>query len=262
MLKEFFNYPPKTPVQRLMWEIIFLATITVAIGFMARPASENVKFDIALTVVFLANLAIRFLMVNNRGDWMFYLLGVVAGGGNDLMSMIRGVYGYTSVSFIPFLDGLMPLWMILFWGQVFLLFRKIFDIAWFKGEPFRREGEFLKGWLNKTLIFDLLVLIVLRFAIYNTYDMEMWIPASIYAVVITIRLLIIPLKRNELALVAILPYAFMYEGLLVTFGLYEYINPVFLGMPLWLFLWWVFLIPTIIKEVFDRMEYIVSAPES
>ena len=31
---------------------------------------------------------------------------------------------------------------------------------------------------------------------------------------------------NELALMAILPYAFMYEGLLVAFGLYRYINPV------------------------------------
>ncbi len=258
-MKEFFGYPPKNPTQRLMWEIFFLLVITVAIGLFGRAAAEDVLYTKIITAVFLVNLGLRFFVVNEKGDWIFYLLGVVAGGGNDLMSMMRGVYSYTSVDFIPILSGLLPLWMILFWGQVFLLFRKIFNLYWFKGEPFKKDGRFLGGWLDTKLLIDLLVLVVLRVVIYNTYDMGIWLPALIYAAVIGLRIAFIPLRRNELGLIAILPYAFVFEGLLVTFGLYIYIDPVFLGMPLWLFLWWVFLIPTIIKAIFDRLEYFVAS---
>ncbi len=258
LAKELLGYPPQTPQQRLMWEILFMLIPTAAVGFLARLAAEEVSFTIIMTVIFAVNLAFRFILVNARGDWIFYLLGVVAGGGNDLMSMLNGVYTYTSLDFIPFLSELIPLWMILFWGQIFLMFRKVFNLPWFKGEPFRRKGRYFKGWVDRKLIFDIVLLIMLRIVIYNTYDMEMWIPALIYAVLIGLRFALIPLRKNELALVAILPYAFLYEGLLVEFGLYQYINPVFLGMPLWLFLWWTFLIPTILKEVFDRIEYFVE----
>lgn len=242
-----------------MWEIVFLLIITVTIGFLGRPAAEDVLYTKIITVVFLLNLALRFALVNQKGDWLFFLLGVVAGGGNDLMSMINGVYSYTSIDFVPFLTDLLPLWMILFWGQVFLIFRKVFNLDWFKGEAFAAEGRFLRGWLDTRLAVDLIILVLLRLIIYNTYALDPWIPATFYAAVIGIRFTVFPLKKNELALVAILPYAFVLEGLLVTFGLYLYINPVFLGMPLWLFLWWIFLIPTILKAVFDRVEYIVGA---
>jgi hypothetical protein len=29
-------------------------------------------------------------------------------------------------------------------------------------------------------------------------------------------------------------------------------------MPLWLFLWWIFLVPIVLKEIFDRMEYFIE----
>jgi len=257
--KELFPYPPQTAAQRLLWEIAFLLIITVAIGFLGRPAAEDVLYTKILTAVFLLNLALRFALVNQKGDWLFYLLGVVAGGGNDLMSMIKGVYSYTSIDFIPFLTDLLPLWMILFWGQVFLLFRKVFNLSWFRGKAFTRDGRFLHGWLDGRLIIDLLILVALRLIIYNTYALEPWIAAAFYATIIGIRFAVFPLQKNELALIAILPYAFMFEGLLITFGLYVYIHPIFLGMPLWLFLWWIFLVPTILKAVFDRLEYVLSA---
>ncbi|MHA1794051.1 MAG: hypothetical protein ACTSVI_15520, partial [Promethearchaeota archaeon] len=63
------------------------------------------------SIGFLINLIIRFALINERGDWAFYLLGVLAGGGNDLLSMKSGVYSYTSITIIPFLNGLLPLWM-------------------------------------------------------------------------------------------------------------------------------------------------------
>ncbi len=123
--EKLFQYPPVTPEQRLIWEILFLFVIIITVSIFGRLASTNVIYTIIITIVFVINLIIRFVLLNEKGDWLFFLLGVLAGGGNDLMSMINGIYSYTSLTILPFLNGLLPLWMILFWGQVFLIFQKI-----------------------------------------------------------------------------------------------------------------------------------------
>lgn len=256
MTDKLIKFPPETPEQRLVAEVWFILIMTVAIGIFGAAAASNVVYTIILTIIFLVNLTIRFLIANERGDWMFFIFGVVGGGGNDLMSMINGVYNYTSITIIPVLTGLLPLWMILFWGQIILLFRKVFNLDWFKGEEFKKDGELLKGWVDKKLIFDICLLITLRTVIYNTYFMDFWIPALFYAIGIGIRFLIFPPKRNEIFIIIILPYAFLFEALCVTFGLYIYYNPVPIFLiPLWLILWWIFLVPIFCKEIFDRMEF-------
>jgi len=256
MTEKLIKYPPETPEQRLIWEVLFLFFIIVAVGIFGRAAASDVMFTVILTIFFLINLSVRFLLVNENGDWIFFLLGVIAGGGNDLMSMINGVYEYTSITIIPLLSGLLPLWMILFWGQIFLLFRKIFNLAWFKGEEFRKDGEFFNGWVDRKLIFDMSLIFILRIIIYNTYMQDFWIPALFYGVGISIRFLLFPPKRNELLIIVILPYAFIFEALMVLFGLYVYYNPLpIVLIPLWLVLWWIFLVPIVLKEFFDRFEY-------
>lgn len=251
------GFPPTTPEQCLIWEIIFLLPIVITVGLVGFLAKIDVTYTWLLSLVFGVTLLIRFVTINEKGDWLFFLLGVLTGGGNDLMSMINGVYSYTSITILPFLNGLMPLWMILFWGQVFLIFRKIFHLQWFKGEDFQKDGFLLKGWVNTQLIVDLIILICLRIVIYNTY-MDPWLPAAIYAGAILIRFAIFHPKKNELLIIAILPYAFIFEGLMVKFGLYVYWHDHLLGMPLWLLLWWIFLVPIVLKEVFDRMEYFLK----
>ena len=123
--EKLFQYPPVTPEQRLIWEILFLFIIIITVSIFGRLASTNVIYTIIITIVFVINLIIRFVLLNEKGDWLFFLLGVLADGGNYLMSMINGIYSYTSLTILPFLNGLLPLWMILFWGQVFLIFQKI-----------------------------------------------------------------------------------------------------------------------------------------
>ncbi len=258
MSEALIKYPPETPEQRLIWESIFLCIMVVVIGFFGRYAARDVTYTIIISVLFSINLLVRFLLINEEGDWLFYIFGVIAGGGNDLMSMVNGVYKYTSITIIPMLTGLMPLWMILFWGQIFLLFRKIFNVNWFKGEEFKKDGILFNGWVDKKLIFDIILVIILRIVIYNTYMLDIWISALVYSVGIGIRFIIFPLKKNELLIIVILPYAFLFEGLMVLFGLYIYYNPVLLGIPLWLFLWWIFLVPIVLKEMFDRIEYFLK----
>ncbi len=255
--KSFFSFSAKTPEQRVIWEVIFLLPIIITVGFcgvLAQDQTFGYLYTWIMTIVFSITLIVRFIVVNEKGDWIFFLLGVLAGGGNDLMSMANGVYDYTSMAILPFLNGLMPLWMILFWGQVFLVFRKVFHLNWFKGEEFQKTRPGLSGWVNKQLIIDLILLVCLRFVIYNTF-MDPLLPAAIYAGVILLRFVIFHPKKNELLIIAILPYAFIFEGLMVKFGLYIYWHDHLLGMPLWLLLWWIFLVPIVLKEIFDRLEY-------
>jgi hypothetical protein len=246
-----------TPARRLGSEIIFLLSIIIAVGIFGHLAASDVSFTIILTLIFTINIIIRFLLINKKGDWIFFLLGILAGGGNDLVSQVNGIYQYTSITVFPFLQGLMPVWMIAFWGQVFLLFRKVFNVAWFKGKGFAKDGRFVQGWLSIRLLADIIVLVILRITIYRTF-MEPVLPAAIYGGVIIARLLIFRPRKNEWLIMAILPYAFMFEGLMVTFGLYLYYNPVFLGLPAWLLLWWVFLVPLMLKQVFDMIEYVIA----
>ena len=258
--KNWLQYPPTTPEQRLIWEILFLFVMIVTVGLLGQLASTDVLYTIIITTIFGINLSIRFILINERGDWLFFLLGVLAGGGNDLMSMITGIYSYSSITILPILNGLLPLWMILFWGQIFLLFRKVFHLKWFRGDEFQKTKPGLSGWVNKQLVIDLIVFACLRIAIYNTY-MDPLLPSVFYAGIILIRIILFRPKKNELLIIAILPYAFLFEGLMVTFGLYVYINPTFLGMPAWLFLWWIFLVPLLLKEIFDRLEFYMKKKE-
>jgi hypothetical protein len=248
----------KSPKERLAWEVFFLLPVIIAVGFLGYPSTNNILFTGILTIVFFANITLRFLTIREKGDWIFFLFGIAAGGGNDLMSMLRNVYDYNSITLIPLLNGLLPLWNICFWGQVFLLFRKVFHVEWFKGEPFKKDGKFVKGWLSIKLIVDLCILVFLRVVIYSTYNLVPWIPTLIYGCAILARFAVLKPEKNELLIMVILPYAYLFEYLMVIFGLYTYNKASFLGMPIWLLLWWVFLVPIVLKQIFDMIEYYVD----
>lgn len=253
---KFIKFPPKTPVQRLVVEIFFLIVFIILFGIFGGKAQTDVLYTIIITISCIATIIIRFILVNVAGDWLFFILGVVFGGGNDFMSMINGVYYYTAIPIIPNLA--LPIFMWLFWGWAFLLFRKIFNLAWCRGEKFQKDGRFLRGWIDTKLIFDIALVIVLRLVIYNTYLLDFWIPALFYGIAVGIRLLIFHPKKNELRIIIFLPIAYFFEGIMVLFGLYVYYNPIFPGIPLWLMIWWVLLVPIVLKEIFDRLEFIVE----
>ncbi|MBN2151157.1 MAG: hypothetical protein JW839_06930, partial [Candidatus Lokiarchaeota archaeon] len=243
------------PGRRVAHEVLFIVPPIVAVAAFGQAAASNVAYTAILTLVFVVNIVLRFLLVNEKWDWLFFVVGIIGGGGNDMSSMINGVYNYTSATILPFLSGLMPAWMIAFWGQVFLLFRKLFNHPWFKGPGFKKDKELLRGWLSKKLLVDIVLLVVLRIAIYKTY-LDPILPGLIYGGVVLARFLVFRPERHELRIIGILPYAFAFEGLMVAFGLYEYYNAVFLGLPVWMFVWWTFLVPIVVKQVFDMLEYV------
>lgn len=204
------------------------------------------KNPVPMSCAMVAIIVARFLCIGRRGDWLFLALGIVAGGGNDLLSMFKGVYYYTPRDF---LNLPIPLWMLLFWGYVFVAFRQLFTIPVFGNSapdnPWR---------LDARLAADLAVVILFRIIIYNFVRHEP-LPTIGYAAVLATRLLLIPPRKHEwLLMAAVMLIGPLVEAVLIHSGLYVYYDPVFFGMPAWLLIYWAFIIPIFMKGVFDRVE--------
>lgn len=188
----------------------------------------------------------RFLLLNRRGDWIFFLLGLFLGGGNDYLSMWRGVYRYTPPTILPVP---IPIWVLFFWGQIFVAFHTLMRFG-----PFRGPEEPPKRLLDAPLALDIVVAVIYRMIIYRTASIP-WLPDALYAVILIIRLLVIPpLDHERKLMLAILVIGPAYEIILMACGLYQYQTGVFFGMPLWLIIYWVFIIRAL-KAVFDRVEF-------
>ncbi len=227
-------------IKQVLFELVFLAAAVVAVAFFCRNTP-------VMSALAAAVISARFILIGRRYDWIFLLIGVVAGGGNDMLSMMKGVYRYLPPHelSIP-----IPLWMLLFWGYVFVAFRQLFALPAFRGDGFGG-----KPWaIDARLIADLAVVIAFRIIIYHFVRHEP-IPTIGYASVLALRLLVIPPKARDWKLMAVVMVAGpAYEALLILFGLYFYYDPVFLGMPAWLLIYWAFIIPIFMKGIFDRVE--------
>jgi len=241
------SQPENTTVKQVLFEMVFLAAALAAVGFFM----ENTAVMSALIGV---NIAARFVFIRRRHDWIFFLIGVVAGGGNDLLSMIKGVYYYTPEHLLP---APIPIWMLVFWGHIFVAFRQLFQLRAFGLSPVPDPP-----WkIDRRIVADLLTVIVLRIIIYNFVKQEP-VPAIGYAAVVALRLIVVPPKRNEWLLMAVVvPLGVGYEAALIGLGLYVYFDTVFLGMPAWLIIYWTFMLPLFIKGVFDRIEVALAGRE-
>ena len=237
------NVPETTTPRRVGIEMYFLGMSLLAMSAYAQNTP-------VMTCLIVGNIALRFILMGRRYDWVYLLIGVAGGGGNDLMSMLKDVYYYTPKDVLP-----IPIWMLLLWGHVFVAFRQFFRLPFFigpelKGKPWR---------LDKRLIADIAVVVLFRVIIYNFVHKDP-IPTYAFGAVLAARLILIPPKIHEWKLIAaIMILGPAYEAACIRFGLYVYYNPVFLGMPAWLLIYWVFIVPLFMGGIFERMEYSQAA---
>ena len=235
--------PYRTTRSELAGEVGVMAAALVLMSFLSR----NPAMPYAMAALVIG----RFLLLNRRGDWVFFLIGLVVGGGNDLLSMYKGVYAYAAPTALPVP---IPLWMVIFWGQIFLSFRKLM-----------RYGQFLGPDLKPPLIdlplaLDLVVVVAYRMIIYRTASVP-WLPDALFAAILIVRLLVAPPTDNERRImVAMLIIGPVYEIILIAAGLYKYQTGVLFGMPLWLIVYWVFVV-RLLKAVFDRVEHFLKVSE-
>ncbi len=231
-------------IRQVVCEMAFLAVPLVALKFFLMETP-------VMSIVIGLNLLARFILMRRKGDWIFFLIGLICGGGNDLLSMIRGVYFYTPPTILP---APIPIWMLFFWGHIFTAFRQLFMLKQFIGpEPVGSPWK-----IDKRLIADVITFAILRWIIYSFVQQEP-IPAVGYASVVILRIALVPPSLREIKLMAVVvPLGIFYEAALIHLGLYIYHDPVFLGMPAWLMIYWAFMLPLFVKGIFERIEYTIA----
>lgn len=207
----------------LLWEVVFLMTVPIAVGVMGNN-------ELAMTCFIITNLVARYILARRPGDGRALALGIVAGGGNDLMSMIKGVYAYTPPHILPWP---IPVWMILFWGQVFLLFARVFDSPAFAiARPLPPLRQDRRLWL------DLALILILKMTLYRVAA-DPLIPNAVAAGLLIVRCVAAFPDAGERRLLALTLLAGpAYEVLLIRLGLYHYTHGYVLGMPPWLLAFW------------------------
>jgi hypothetical protein len=238
--------PESTTLKQVILEFIFLCAAAAFVAFFA----QNTPLMSALIGV---NIVARFILIRRKHDWVFFLIGFVLGGGNDLVSMLTKVYMYTPDALLP-----IPFWMLVLWGQIFVAFRQLFQLQVFQGPPVKGNP-----WRpDYRLIVDIATFIALRVIIYNFVRQEP-VPTIAFAAVVILRIIILPPKKRDWLLIAVVVVlGLSYEAALIAFGLYVYYDPVFLGMPAWLMIYWAFMIPIFAKGIFDRIEMTLAAGDA
>ena len=217
-----------------------------AVMILAAAAMAALGQTAWMTIVIPCLIAARFSFLYRRGDVVVFLLGVVLGGGNDIISMWKGVYFYTPPTWLPVP---IPVWMVLFWGEAFLFFRRLMRF------PGCVADESLRFPVDLPLVLDLAMLIPLKMALYRTASIP-WVPDAVFAAALLIRYLVAPpLPHERRFLLTILVLGPLYEMVLVGSGLYVYQHPFLLGIPLWLIVYWIYIL-RILKGVVDRLEFL------
>lgn len=220
-----------------------LAETTVMLAVAAGVALAGARTGL-MTVFIAGLLLVRFAFLYRRGDVLIFVLGLILGGGNDLLSMWQGVYRYTPPTLLPVP---IPGWMLVFWGEAFLFFRRLMRCG-----PFLADRTVSRG-LDLPLALDLLLLIPLKRTLYR-YAAVPWVPDTVFAAALLLRYLVAPPKAHERRLLlTILLLGPFYEALLIAAGLYVYQHGIVLGMPVWLIVYWLYIF-RVLKALLDRIE--------
>ncbi len=241
-MEKTIDRPEPRAYRASLGELLSEAALLIITALAICLFSQNTK---VMSIVFALIIIFRFVLLNRRGDIIFFSMGVILGGGNDLMSMWRGVYYYTPTTILPVS---IPVWMLLFWGEIFVFFRKLIRYG-----PLLRPETTRKRLLDLPLALDIILFAIYRIIIYR-YASVPWLPDALYAGIFVVRLLLMPPTTDERKLmITILLLGPLYEITLVKCGLYVYQNGFIWGLPLWLIIWWVFII-RMFKAFIDRIE--------
>lgn len=231
----------KTPYRATTKELMQEAAVMlIAAAGIACVGSHT--FGMTIFIAFL--LIARFSLLYRRGDLIVFLLGILLGGGNDVISMWKGVYWYTPSTLLPVP---IPAWMVIFWGEAFLFFRRLMRYPTFLAD------ETIVHRIDLPMALDLIMLLPLKMMLYRCAAIP-WVPDVLFAMALLLRYLIVPpMPHERRLLLTILILGPFYEALLIYSGLYVYQHGIFLGMPLWLIVYWIYIF-RILKAFQDRLE--------
>ena len=237
--------PYEATTMELLSEAGIMILAAAGIYFLG-PKNSNMPIFIAVLLV------ARFMVLYQRGDLVVFLLGVLLGGGNDVISMWRGVYYYTAPTVLPVP---IPVWMVIFWGEAFLFFRRMMRYG-----PFLNATNLYLPRVDLPFALDMLLLVLFRTIIYR-FAAVAWLPDMLFAVILLLRYLVLPPAPHERRLLlTILVLGPLYEIALISAGLYVYTNGIIFGMPVWLIVYWMFVF-RLLKALMDRFEQYLAVRE-
>jgi hypothetical protein len=230
------------PYQATRTELLGEAAVMLAAAAGVACFGANTT----LMTIFIAGLlVIRFFFMYRRGDVFVFVTGIILGGGSDILSVWHGVYRYAPPTLLPWS---IPGWMVVFWGEAFLFFRRLM-----RSSPFLATHETRREGLDLPLALDLLLLVPLKRMVYR-YAAAPWVPDTVFAVVLLLRYLLVPPQGHERRLLlTILVLGPLYEIALISAGLYRYQHGIILGMPVWLIIYWIYIF-RVLKALLDRFE--------
>ena len=169
--------------------------------------------------------------------------GSLIGGFNDYNSVVRhGVYGYDTPIFFPSLTTI-PLWMLLFWGMILRFLATLTASSWLgaaasPGDLVRIGQRPVHSALVKIAMLLALV-VVTRQCIYRLY-LDPWWSWLPFALAFGIYWALFYPRRHDVILAATALVAGpLIEILYIRVAhLHHYHLGWFLGVPLWIVLWW------------------------
>lgn len=232
-------------------DLIFVSTISLLIAF----AADQLNF---MTMVVPTLMWVRLGLWSRlpssqqrhsiRAEIIFFLICILLGGFNDWNSVVnKQIYDYTVPVYFPEFSTI-PIWMLLYWGMILRFMVSLFripDMLPLKSADNRLFGPApisVPWWLRVSIL--LIFVLVTRQAIYHWYmdPLLSWIP---FAAAIVIYPLLFPSGKAELRLGFLaLVVGPLVEALYIKVGgLHMYHHPVLGGVPLWIMLWWILIIP-------------------
>ncbi|MCL4233690.1 MAG: hypothetical protein KJ042_04130 [Deltaproteobacteria bacterium] len=170
----------------------------------------------------------------------FFALCTVLGAFNDWNTVDRHrVYEYLVSSDLAWSS--VPLWMMLFWGQILRTMATAAEWARGDGETsVAREPRRSAFGAAGRIAVMLALVAVTRQCVYRLWDHPFWswLP---FAVAIAVYALVLHVTRTErrLAVIALTVGPAFEAALIGLGGLHRYSLGWFFGVPLWIVLWWV-----------------------
>ena len=240
--------------------------LIVVVSAAICVASHRLVLMTVLVPLLIAGRTVLVIaMDDRRGSWRaelaFLALCTALGAFNDWNSVCRhGIYRYTVPHFFAFSS--IPIWMLLYWGMILRFFARF--ARWEAlGPPSAPEnrvgvGRFVAD--NALLrIGALLALIVAtRQCIYRLPLDPIWSWLPFLLALVAYLVFFFP-SRHDLKLLAVfLVGGPLIEILYIRVGhLHEYDLGWLWGVPLWIALWWLLIIP-IWKDLSLRLQTVLS----
>lgn len=222
-----------------------IGLVSIAISLAAHRLAV---MDLVVGLVFAARFCLwtripreERLFPDLSRELVFWCFCAILGGFNDWNTVVNhGVYEYTVPAELPRFSTI-PLWMLLYWGQILRALVSLSTHEWFASKPRNglRMGKLVFESRVGRVLFEVALILVTRQAIYRYYrdPVLSWGP---FAAALLVAFVVLMPDRNDVKLIGVVALVgSLLEMLYIQVGgLHRYHLGWLAGVPVWIALWW------------------------